>query len=310
MRALLTTTAFFAALTLSACGQSTSAAKEQPATTASATEAAASADGQSSLTVAPRGALAANQPVTLTLTLKDASGAPLGPDAIATSHTQKVHVMIVDAALQDYTHAHATPGATPGEWTVSFTPKFARTYRVWADFKLATGEEAGAHSHGDGGHDHGDGGHAHEEAAKSDEHGQTPSAILTVGTETSPAVAPTQTLTGEAGGLKFSLSLGGPANADAHVPATLVVTDAAGQPFAALEPIMGAYAHLVGFSADGSTMVHAHPEGAEPQDTSARGGPALTFELHPIVAGPNRLFLQVRKDGAVITVPLTLMVSP
>lgn len=299
MRRLLTTTAILAALALSACGQSTPATKEDAATTA-ASETARSAEGQSSLTVTPQGALAANQPVTLTLTLKDASGAPLGPEAIATSHTQKVHVMIVDAALEDYTHAHATPGAAPGEWTLSFTPKFARTYRVWTDFKLATGEEAEGHSHGEGGHD---------EEAKSDEHGQTPSATLTVGTEASPAVAPTQALSSEAGGLKFSLSLGGPATVDAHVPATLVVTDAAGQSFASLEPIMGAYAHLVGFSADGSTMVHAHPQGAEPTEASARGGPALTFELHTTVAGPNRLFLQVQKDGAVITVPFTLMVG-
>lgn len=309
MRALLTATAILAALTLSGCGQSMSAAKEEPATTASATKAAASADGQSSLTVAPQGVLAANQPVTLTLTLKDASGAPLGPEAIATSHTHKVHVLIVDAALEDYTHAHATPGAAPGEWTVSFTPKFARTYRVWTDFKPTGSEEAEGHAHGEGGHDHGEGGHSHDQVAKSDEHGQTPSATLTVGTEASPAVAPTQALTGGAGGLKFSLSLGGPVTADAHVPATLVVTDATGKPFAGLEPVMGAYAHLVGFSADGSTMVHAHPLGEEPKDAGARGGPALTFELHPTVAGPNRLFLQVQKDGAVITVPFTLMVG-
>lgn len=303
MRTLLTTTAILAALALSACGQSAPAAKEEAATTAGATEASALDDGQSSLVVAPQGALAAGESVTLTLTLKDASGAPLGHEAIATSHTQKVHVMIVDAALEDYTHAHATPGAAPGEWTVSFTPKFARTYQVWTDFKLATGEEAEGHSHGEGGH-------SHNEMAKSDEHGQTPSATLTVGTETSPAVAATQALTGEGGGLKFLLSLGGPVTADAHVPATLVVTDAAGQPFAGLEPIMGAHAHLVGFSADGSTMVHAHPQGEEPKDAGARGGPALTFDLHPTVAGPNRLFLQVQKDGAGITVPFTLMVAP
>jgi hypothetical protein len=309
MRTLLTTTAILAALALSACGQSTSASKEDAATTAAATEASALADGQSSLAVAPQGALAAGEPVTLTLTLKDASGAPIGPEAIATSHTRRIHVMIVDAALEDYTHVHATLGAAPGEWTLSFTPKFARTYRVWTDFKLATGEEAEDHLHGEGGHDHGEGSHSHDEVAKSDEHGQTPSATLNVGTEASPALAPTQALTAEGGGLKLSLSLGGPVTADAHVPATLVVTDATGEPFAGLEPIMGAYAHLVGFSADGSTMVHAHPQGEEPKDAGARGGPALTFELYPTVAGPNRLFLQVRKDGAVITVPFTLMVG-
>lgn len=299
--ALFLSAAAAALLALAACGGGDTAPKAAD-TVATATLTSAGDSGATSLTVAPQGAVAAGRPITLTLTLKDAKGAPLGPDAIAVSHTEKVHVMIVDAGLEDYTHAHAAPGAAPGEWTVSFTPKFARSYRVWTDFKLASaaGEDHSGHDHGAEGHDHGEHG---------DEHGQTPSALLTVGGDAAPAVAAAQSLTAQAGGLTFTMSLGGPVTADAHVPATLAVTDASGQPFAGLEPIMGAYAHLVGFSADGASMLHAHPEGAEPKDAGARGGPVLTFDLHAKVAGPNRLFLQVQKDGAVITVPFTLMVS-
>jgi hypothetical protein len=112
-----------------------------------------------------------------------------------------------------------------------------------------------------------------------------------------------------ADGYAFTLSIGGALTADAHVPATLTVADASGAPVAALEPLMGAYAHLVGFSADGASMLHGHPEGAEPASADARGGPALTFDLHPAVAGPTRVFVQVKIGGKVITAPFTLVVG-
>lgn len=299
-------------LMLTACGE----AGTKPKAEAGASTPTPTPSGMPSLTVASSQGLAAGKATALTLSLKDADGQPLGPDAIATSHTQKVHVMIVDSGLEDYTHAHAMPGATAGDWTVAFTPKFGRTYKVWADFKLASaGGEGAGHDMGkmaEKGHDHGDGTHSHDgaEAKKNDAHPLTPSATLKVGTETAPAIAPTQSLSGSAGGLSFTLALSGAVKAGDHVAATLAMMDeATGQPFTGLEPIMGAYAHLVGFSADSTTMLHGHPEGAEPKDAAARGGPALTFELHPEKAGVTRLFLQIQKGGQVIVVPFTLVVG-
>lgn len=290
MKTILKLTASVIALALlSACGQSGEPAAKSEAPTA--------AMAQPTLAVTTASTPAPGQPVALTLTLTGADGKPLGPDAIAVSHEHKVHVMIVDSALDNYTHAHAEPGAAPGQWTVSFTPKHPRTYRVWADFKLAGAGHEG-HEHGDGGHDH-----------VGDEHGVTPSATLLVGTERGPAVTESPSLSAAVDGYVFNLSLGGALAVDAHTPATLTVADAAGAPVAALEPLMGAYAHLVGFSADGASMVHGHPEGEEPKDANARGGPALTFELHPTVAGPNRVFVQVKIAGKVITAPFTLVVG-
>ena len=313
----LLATVALSALTLSACGQADT--KTDFIVSVGGTAAPAT-DSAPSLTLAPPAGLAVGKATKLTLSLKDAAGKPLGPDAISTSHTQKVHVMIVDAGLEDYTHAHATPGATPGEWTVPFTPKFGRTYKVWADFKLASagGDEHAGHDMAamsgmepeKKGHDHNDGTHAHDEPKKEDAHPLTPSATLQVGTQAAPAVIAVQSLSGSASGLKFSLSLAGAVKAGEHVAATLAVMDeATGQPFTSLEPIMGAYAHLVGFSADGATMLHGHPEGTEPKDAAARGGPTLTFELHPATAGPTRMFLQVQKGGQVVTVPFTLIVG-
>jgi hypothetical protein len=303
-------------LALSACGQSGPSAKTQATMPSEAVTPGALGGGPTLTLEAPTN-LGIGKETMLTLNLNDATGSPLGPDAIATSHTKKVHVMIVDAGLEDYTHVHATPGTIPGQWNVAFTPKFGRTYKVWTDFKLATENDA-AVGHNMGqmakeGHDHGDGAgaHSHDAPKKADPHPLTPSAVLRVGNEASPAVEPIQSLSGSAGGLSFTLSLGGAAKAGEHVAATLaVMDDATGQPFRGLEPIMGAYAHLVGFSADGSKIMHGHPEGTDPIDATARGGPALMFELHPEVPGPTRLFLQVQKGGQIIVVPMTLNVAP
>jgi hypothetical protein len=35
----------------------------------------------------------------------------------------------------------------------------------------------------------------------------------------------------------------------------------------------------------------------------------LTFDLHPAVAGPTRVFVQVKIGGKVITAPFTLVVG-
>lgn len=295
---------------LAACGGGGGEpAEKSEAPAAAAGASAEAAAGQPALAVAAAGTPAPGRPVAFTLTLIGADGKPLGPDAIAVTHEHKVHVMIVDSALEDYSHAHAEPGAAPGQWTVSFTPKFAREYRIWTDFKLAgAGHEASGEGRGKGddySHDHG-----HEHGAEQhDDHGLTPSATLAVGTESGPPVAAVQSLSATVDGYAFTLSLGGALAADAHVPATLTVADANGAPVTALEPLMGAYAHLVGFSADGSSMVHGHPEGEEPMDAAARGGPALTFDLHPTVAGPSRVFVQVKIGGKVITAPFTLVVG-
>jgi hypothetical protein len=314
--ALLSTVAL-CVLMLTACGQASTDAPKAGAVVATSETTPPAAS--SSLQVTPQGAVAAGQPVTLTLNLKDSSGAPLTADEIAISHMMKVHVMIVDGGLEDYTHTHAEQGANPGEWTVSFTPKFARSYRVWTDFKLASEASAAQMDHAK--MDHAMGAkeghnHDHDMASMPSMAGMgssvpAPSTDLIVGTQPAPVVAPVQSLSGRADGLDFSISLGGPVKAGGSVTATLVIMDpSTGQPFAGLEPIMGAFGHLVGFSGDGSTMVHAHPSGTEPKDDSARGGPTLAFELNPSVAGPARLFLQVKKGGKVITVPFTLVVSP
>ena len=41
----------------------------------------------------------------VTLTLETEGGIPIAPHELAITHTEKMHVMLVDASLQDYHHA-------------------------------------------------------------------------------------------------------------------------------------------------------------------------------------------------------------
>jgi hypothetical protein len=90
----------------------------------------------------------------------------------------------------------------------------------------------------------------------------------------------------------------------------LTVRKADGKPFTQLEPIMGAFAHIVGFSDDFTTVVHIHPMGKEPKSATDRGGPELEFHLDPESAGFIRLFAQVQIDGVSTFAPFGLVVKP
>ena len=73
---------------------------------------------------------------------------------------------------------------------------------------------------------------------------------------------------------------------------------------------MGAYAHLVGFSADRKAMLHCHPLGTEPKESHERGGPVLRFHVAPVFDGPVQFFLQVHKEGRDVFVPFAGRIRP
>ncbi|RYB93062.1 hypothetical protein EUA93_01045 [Nocardioides oleivorans] len=85
----------------------------------------------------------------------------------------------------------------------------------------------------------------------------------------------------------------------------LVVRDADGQPVN-LGTYLGAYSHVTGFNTETGAMVHLHPLDA-PEITEA--GSELTFHAEIEQAGDYRLFVQVRVDGFLHTVPVELTVA-
>ena len=90
----------------------------------------------------------------------------------------------------------------------------------------------------------------------------------------------------------------------------LRITQPDGKVFTQLEPIMGAYAHIVGFSEDYKTIVHIHPMGAEPKSETDRGAGALEFHLQPEKPGLMRLYAQVQIGGVSKFARFTLNATP
>ncbi|WP_332247933.1 hypothetical protein [Legionella tunisiensis] len=89
---------------------------------------------------------------------------------------------------------------------------------------------------------------------------------------------------------------------------TIHITDTKGNPVRSLEPVMGAYAHIVGFNDDFKTVVHIHPMGTEPQKNSDRGGPELQFHIVPEKVGFVKLYAQVKIRGKELFVPFGIKI--
>lgn len=89
----------------------------------------------------------------------------------------------------------------------------------------------------------------------------------------------------------------------------ITITDKVGNPVKDLEPVMGAFAHIVGFFDDKQTVVHIHPMGEEPSKPTDRGGPELQFHIVAEKAGFIKLFAQVSIKGKELFVPFGIVVK-
>ena len=84
----------------------------------------------------------AGAPTTVALSLRTATGRPIGPADLRPTAGESLQLQIVDAALDDYQHVVPRPQAQHGEWRFAFTPRRGGLYRVFADLTpRATGQE-------------------------------------------------------------------------------------------------------------------------------------------------------------------------
>jgi hypothetical protein len=225
--------------------------------------------------------LQANQPATGHFTLSTAGGDPVTFAGLRTVHTRKIHMLVVDATLTDYQHLHPVPGKTPGTYNFEFTPKTANPYIAWLDVTPRTGAQQYIR--------------------------------LTVhhNTDGSAKITPTLNDTATVAGLTFHLTFDTPQlYAGTASLATLSVTDSTGKPFADLQPVLGAYAHVVGFAADLKSVAHVHPMGDAPKTDSSRGGPQLQFHFEPQTPGYLKIFAQFRIHDADVFIPFGLQIEP
>lgn len=232
----------------------------------------------------PQKSLSAGYENQITFTLKDESGSPITPDDLNVVHTKKLHILAINPAMDDYHHIHPEVTKTLGTYTFMFAPETTGPYRMFIE------------------------GQDHKTGTNMSARFQVGSGVFT----TTPLAART-TPRAVVGDYDFYLMTENDKPAKANTPTTLsirVMNAKSGEPAKNLAPIMGAFAHLVGFTADGENMLHLHPTGQEPDKDSERGGPVLTFAFTPKKAGPTPLFLQVHINNETLTVPFTLNIAP
>ena len=184
--------------------------------------------------------------------------------------TKELHLYVVNDDLTVFRHLHPTR-AEDGTWAAPFDVPDAGGYRVVTEF---IAEDDG-----------GNGDHVvlgRPLALPPGDPGDTVAEDRVVNVTVSEAPA-----TGPNGELR------------------LVVRDADRQPVN-LGTYLGAYSHVTGFNEETGAMVHLHPLGP-PEVTE--DGSELTFHAEIEQAGDYRLFVQVRVDGFLHTVPVELTVA-
>jgi hypothetical protein len=222
------------------------------------------------------------KPAHAVLHLRRGENEPVTLAELIETHTRKIHLLIVDGSLTDYHHEHPQPTATPGDYAFDFTPKKPGPYLAWADLRpMPLGLQ---------------------------EYEKT---IIAGTGKSEPLTDKEARFIGDADGLHFELSLAQSAiKVGEPVRASLRITKPDGSGFDQLEPVMAAFAHLVGFNEDMETVLHMHPIGAPISRASERGGPQLDFKIYATKPGFVRLFGQVEIGGRQVFVPFGIRVLP
>lgn len=224
---------------------------------------------------------ARGEPVEFTLTLRTASGKPLGPADLMLAHTRKLHLLVVDPTLSDYQHLHPVPGRKPGEWVFTLTPARAGDYRVFADFTPAA-TQRGLYAATDF---------------------TVPGTVATV--------MNAGNTTWQDFGHRFELVL--PPVLNAGVPADLkfrIESQGTRKEPVPLRPVMDAYAHLVAFDESRSGFAHLHPMETDLAKSPDQLRPELNFKVTIPQPGRYVIWAQVDLAGREVFAPFWIDVLP
>jgi hypothetical protein len=224
---------------------------------------------------------ARDEEIKFTLKLATASGKPVAPEDLIVAHTRKLHLLIVDPTLNDYQHVHPEPGRRPGEWVFTLTPQRAGIYRVFADFTPAA-TQRGLYASADF---------------------TVPGTVATVVREPNATaqlarfnfelVTPPLFQAGQVADLKFRIESQG--RDKVPVP---------------LQPVMGAFAHLVAFDEVRSGFAHLHPNETDLSRPADSLRPELNFKITIPSPGRYVIWAQVNLGGSDIFVPFWVDVAP
>lgn len=223
------------------------------------------------------------KPAEFKMDIRQFDGSPLSGDDVALSHTEKIHLLVVDESLTDYHHLHPEPDSLfDGTWRFSLTPKNSGKYAVFLDF-IPT---------------------------------RSPRRVLlsssfNVEGDREAEVSTLETLLFSSGKQRFELQRMEPSNGTEEIRLRFQATDEEGGSLV-FRPVMGAFAHMVAFEPSLKGFAHLHPvENVLPTGAEDVHNGPLTFSFTPPRAGFYRLWAQVRIGGESETfVPFDLNVGP
>ena len=221
-----------------------------------------------------------------TLILRTASGKPIAPEDLLVTHTKLLHLLIVDPSLDDYQHVHPEPGRTRGEWVFAFTPKREGRYRVFADFTpVATARGLYASS-------------------------DVPVGRVGLAEDVPAATQHLSAWAVEHDDFRFELIPAAlPITARKPADLRLRITRPAGGAVP-MEPVMGAFAHLVAFDEARSGFAHLHPMEVDLDQRLDTVRPELNFKVTIPRAGRYVIWAQVNLGGRETFVPFWFEVAP
>ena len=214
----------------------------------------------------------AGQPMMLTLTVRDGKGRAVS--RLTPSHEKPMHLFVVSKDLRHFAHVH--PSLAGDSFRVQHTFAAAGEYTLFVDYQQpGRGQVVDRHD------------------------------VHVEGTARPVAAALTESpRTQRADGLEVTLHSGAEIRAGEAAMLHFDVTDAAtGKPVVDLEPYLGAMAHFMVLSADGQDFVHVHA-----LDTRSSASRVSAHAVFPR-SGLYKLWAQVQRHGAVVTVPFVVRVD-
>ena len=220
------------------------------------------------MNISTEGALAKGTENEVTLELLTPGGMTIAPHELAITHTEKMHVMVIDPSLKDYHHIHPQPEGISGKYKFKFTPKRAGAYRVFAEIVplrtrrqvIATGTLEVAGSEDDTGFER-----------------QTESAVDGIHFVLNDVPEALRT------GIDYRFELN-------------VLTSKGER--VTLEDIMGAKGHMVAFDAERKGFAHMHPiDSILSLESTDSAESELAFLFNVPNPGWYRLFSQIQVNG-------------
>ena len=227
-------------------------------------------------TLSSENPLAIGVPAMVELNLETTGGMSIAPHELALTHTEKMHVMVIDPSLEDYHHVHPEPVGLDGIYQFDFTPERAGAYSVFTEIVPQRSRRQAI-------------------------------ALSSLEVAGEPAIAQfAHSHVSVVDGVRFELeALPEVFAAKRDYRLNLKVTNADGTPLD-LETVMGAKGHMVAFDAAGKGFAHMHPiDSVVSARTAGLGGAStedanLAFMFNVPNRGWYRVFAQIQVDGEAV----------